>query len=202
MKTIYSGLYETVEGPESYSTAGVVEEVYRVKTSKSFLGKTFLFTHDILLNDARLPEDGIRDYVFLHEVGHKRVPVAFTVVFYLTFLISSSMAAIGISFGIYSLILTNNWLGFQLPSWLLAVGTLGLGVLIIILRASEFKADIFAARQLGAESYLQIKETLSTHDRSLWVRVLRRVICPSDTAVVSAIESGNMTGPFLRDLLP
>lgn len=186
-----TGRYGKIEEVSEYSAAGISMDVYWYDSDSTRAGHcTPLRT--ILMNKQPFTElsQKARDYVFLHEAGHAKMPVPLTIIMYILLIPAIIFAFLSPIAALLQLSIT--WLSTN--SLMLTSITLLAGVFVIAVFTglfslvswfSEGYAELFALNKLGRSEYLEISEELKEYaDRGLIRRTLHRIQYPPPRLVV------------------
>ena len=150
----------------------------------------------ILLNEYRLNEvpDSVRDYVFLHEVGHMKPPALLTLASIVLRIPLVLLAGLGVP------VLIGRWLGVVLSfptigqfttftaATLITILLITLPV-IAIWWLDEGYAELFVVSKIGSISYQRRHKEMTKHaDRTLTSRTIRWLLYPNPKLVVWLAE--------------
>ncbi len=146
----------------------------------------------ILLNEDRLSNvpDSVKDYVFLHEVGHTKTPTILSVASIILRIPLTFLAIIGVP------VLIGRWLGFALSvpelgqlttftvTTLISVLLLTIPI-VLIWWLDEGYAELFAVSKLGVATYQRRHAQMTKHtDRGVIGRTVRWLLYPNPNFVV------------------
>jgi hypothetical protein len=184
--------FNGVSREEPYQANGEKQDVFWVNAENwPFAGQYTLFG-TILLNEHRLNDapDDIVDYVFLHEVGHAKLP---TIIGLITIFIRLPLLILAI-IGVPALIA--RWIGFAFSSpsidqFLVFSAITVLMILLILVPMitiwwlDEGHAELFVVSKLGVKEYKKRHEIVDDYaDRDFITRLIRWTLYPNPEHVV------------------
>lgn len=128
--------------------------------------------------------DDVIDFVFLHEIGHKRLPLVLRVLILGLLVITTMIAVLSIPTGVVLVLQTALTTGSVSASMLAVVaaaivtGT-ATGVFMVISWIDEGLAEWFALRNVGVKQYVTVTRELRQRSESERIeRVLHRLRYP------------------------
>jgi hypothetical protein len=171
---------------ETYTYSNIKEDVYWFSSRSSLVGQATPF-NTITLNDYHLSNlpDFVTDYVFLHEVGHTRLPFPLRLIFYILALPLGFLAvSVVVSIPILpvSVYLDTGSIQAMLNALLASFIFLVIGVLpfVVIVRLDEIHAELFAINRGGEALYRSSHDAIRTYrSGSLRNRIRKGVFYPS-----------------------
>lgn len=177
---------------ERYNAHGEAQRVFWIDTDSWRMAGQCTPFGTILLNENRLKavSDEVVDYVFLHEVGHTKLP---TVLSLASLLIRIPLLFFAL-FVLPALII--QWLVFTYTGpvssqlimsfgWIILVAMLIIVPLVVISWLDEGYAELFVVSKIGETSYQnRIKELRKQSDSGIFIRIFRRFLYPPPALVV------------------
>lgn len=192
---IYARSLGGMIGHEWFEIDGVEGRVCYVDSDRWHAAGQGLPTLSIILNEAKLKDkpNRVREYVFLHESGHKRWPFPVQLLFFLAqFLLA--LAIISVTMALPQLIV-NLWWGATPNSLVVSfLGTiLGVALMVAIPLSvtwiDEGSAELFTISKLGIENYREVREEFAgNHERGIAARVWGRVAYPPESLLLWIAE--------------
>lgn len=188
-----------VSREEYYQAKGEKRRVFWVNAENwPFSGQCTPFG-TILLNEHRLSDapDDIVDYVFLHEVGHTKLPTVLSLTSILIRFPLLILAMIGIP------TIVGRWLGFILtapalgPFTRFSVATIITILLILVPMITiwwldEGHAELFVVSKLGVNEYRNRHNIINEYaDRGFLARLIRLVLYPNPEHVIFVANRRN-----------
>ena len=160
----YSYLRGGVVDESTYSTHGISRTVFWYEEDNNRMGDHIPFGF-FLMNkkaSANLPEDAI-DYIFLHEVGHSKSNLLWTILFWPLAFLGLGLFAGGIatfSVGVYIAIQSSATVltSVLFLGIITVVCAVAAALLPAVLWIDEGFADLYAISILGREEYLRRRE--------------------------------------------
>lgn len=175
---------------ENFEVEGVQERVFWFSDDSNFAGQTTLF-NTIALNEEKLGDysGNVRDYVFLHEYGHKLVPFPLRLLYFVLLFacapafIFAATGVVGIFLG--ALVRSGSIqfaVIYSLPT-LIAACFFGF-VTFVVFRVDEMWAENFALSRLGEERFLSSHEERERSQGSRFMRLYSWFVYPKPETVV------------------
>lgn len=155
-----SHFYGTVESVKEYSCEGVSRDVFWYdKPESKHAGHATPF-NTILLNRGLLKDypNELTEYVFLHEVGHTRVPTVLRIIFLPLFVFLTLMALVAPVAAIAVIVDVATATGSIGPIFLATIAgsivvMLFVGLFVVLSWLDEGYAEFVAISHIGIESY-------------------------------------------------
>lgn len=171
---------------------GEAHRVYWVAARRWPAAGQFTPVGTIILNEDRLADlpDGTVDYVFLHEVGHARLPGIVTLVLYAVRLLLTVAVVLGLFWLILGVTMVESpgiAIGgsVELSPWPWIVTFLSLVGLVGVSWIHEGHADLFVVSKIGGGSYLRWHDEVAQNSGAGGLyRVFRRFFYPSPRLVI------------------
>lgn len=181
-----------VSREEDYEAFGEQERVFWIDASSWPVSGQYTLFGTILLNQSKLekaPED-VKDYIFLHEVGHSKLPTLLSLVSVLVRIPLVFFAILGIP------VLVIQWIIYafsgppigQLMTFsaaYLLVALLVVVPLVVVWQLDEAYAELYVVSKIGKEAYQRCSDKMEEYsDRGLFARLLRKLFYPSPDLVL------------------
>lgn len=188
--------FEGVTEEATYRVGSIERKVYWVNAEDWKLAGQYTPFGTILLNKTKLEgvSQEVKDYVFLHEVGHASLPRPLSLLSLSVRLPVTALAVLGIPFLMFrwlASVVLNPTPRYAILSF---VGYLILCLLILVLFTGpswleEGHAELYAVDRVGKETYRRChKEVRQRSERGLFRRVLHRLVYPPPRLVLWAHE--------------
>lgn len=184
------GLVRILYGPmkkDTYEAHGESETVYWIDSEDHIAGWcTPVGT--IVLNEGRLANCSVetRDYVFLHELGHKHRHPLLHAIFYAiaipgaAFALASVMTLVSLAALYFQGVVTNPWAFVGV----LATFVLSIAVISGISKLEELAAEVFSVNRIGEEAYVEAWDELEEKSAGgLIVAAKKKLLYPGKGAV-------------------